>query len=287
MTTKTFLSGTKAENNRTRLIHYLSAIIISNFIIVNSFAFDKEQGLRAVTLEYPPYEYIDQNEPTGAAIEIVKEAVKRTGVHTISFEFHPWNWAVSMTKLGKSDLLFNAGKNKERKRWGHYVDSTLILQKYYLFKRKDTHITVNKQFDNVEGQSIAVRLGYLYGDGSFKQAIDNHKFGNIAYTYSTQQSVSLLLKNRVDFFVGDYDPVMHYLEKNDLLSDIDIVKQEDSIDALVVLEWPTYILFSKKNITKTYVDEVNEALEGMKLDGTYHSILEEFSYSDDLNGIND
>ena len=287
MTTKISLNVKTSIRLLARFIFYLAAIVASHLTAINSFAFDKDHGLRAVTLEYPPYEFVDQDEPTGAAIEIVKEAVRRTGVNTISFEFHPWNWAVSMTQSGKSDLLFNAGKNRERARWGHYVDSTLILQKYYLFKNKDSQITVSKQFDNVQESSIAIRLGYLYGNGPFKQAIDDNRFGSVAYTYSTQQSVNLLLKNRVDFFVGDYAPVMHYLEKNGLLSEIDIVKQESSFDNLVVLEWPTYILFSKKNISKAYVEEVKNALNEMKTDGTYQSILDEFSYSGEIESMRD
>ncbi|WP_250655980.1 substrate-binding periplasmic protein [Alkalimarinus coralli] len=256
---------------------FACGVMLGLLTATHSMAFDKEDGLKAVTLEYPPYEFADQGEPSGLAVEIVKEAIKRTGVNTIHFEFHPWNWAVSMTKSGKADMLFNAGRDREREQWGHYVDSVLVLQQYYLFKSKDDTTTINANYSNVHGKSIAVRLGYLYGNGAFKRAL-SRQFKKVVYSYSTEQSVNLLLKRRVDFFVGDYTPVIHYLREKDLLSDIDIVKQSESSSNFNVLTWPTYIIFSKKNVSRGYVDEVHNALEEMKLDGTYNSILETFGY---------
>ena len=67
-----------------------SALVLSSLFTTDSLAFDKVAGIRAVTLEYPPYESLESHEPKGIAVEIIKEAISRTGVNRISFEFHPW-----------------------------------------------------------------------------------------------------------------------------------------------------------------------------------------------------
>ena len=255
---------------------YFLLLVISSVCTEGSFAFDKHRVLEAATLEYPPYQYIENNQAKGIAVEIIKEAIRRTGVNGVNFSFYPWNRAVLMTKTGHSDILFNAGKNKERQQWGEYVESTLIQQKYVLFKIKDSSFSVSPDLNNEQDLIIAIRLGYLYGSGKFRQSIDTGKFKNVIFSKSTEQSVAILLSKKADLFVGDYLPVMHYLKKNGLLDKIDIVSELGTTDILVVLKWPTYILFSKKTISKQYVDEVNTVMEQMKLDGTYQRIYSKY-----------
>jgi polar amino acid transport system substrate-binding protein len=241
---------------------------------INPFS---ERVIDAVTLDYPPYEYLDNGQPAGLAVEIIQEAIKRTGASGVNFSFLPWKRAVKFTQLGRSDLLFNAGKNEERQQWGLYVDSTLINQTYVLFKRKDSNISVNPNFDNVKDHSIAIRAGYLYGSGAFRTAIDNDRFDYVMQSDSTDQSVRQLLEERVDLFVGDYLPVMHYIKENMLTDRIDIVHEPGSDKHMVVLEWPTYLLFSKKRVTEQYVQQVNDAMKEMKADGSYSKIYDKYT----------
>lgn len=155
----------------------------------------------------------------------------------------------------------------------------MILQKYVLFKRKEANIQVNSRFDNVKQKLIAVRLGYLYGSGPFRQALDGDKFKDVFYSNSTKHSIDLLLGGRIDLFVGDYLPVMHFIKEHDLYDKIDIIKEsEQAASNLVVLVWPTYILFSKKTISSEYVEEVNAAMELMKKDGFFERVLERYGY---------
>lgn len=237
------------------------------------------KSLSAATLEYPPYEYTIDGEPRGIAVEIIQEAVKRTGVEHLEFHFFPWKRAVYSVENGHNDILFNAGKNQARQEWGHYVDTTLILQKYVLFKRRNDDITVNSNFDNVENYSIAVRLGYLYGSGKLRQSIDNNNFLRVEQSKSTQQSIDMLLANRVDMLVGDYLPVMHYIKKNNLQNRIDIIKRPDiPTENMVVLTWPTYMLFNKDRVPKRYIRQINLNMEEMKKDGFIDAVFDKYRY---------
>lgn len=241
-----------------------------------SFECDINQALEGATLDYPPYEYLQNGKATGIAVEVIQEASRRAGFRSLTFSFYPWKRAVGMVKSGEKDFLFNAGKNRERQKWGYYSKSILILQKYVLFKRKDDNIAVNNHFNNVADYNIAVRRGYLYGTGPFRYAIDNKKFNHVYFSESTTQSIALLLKNRIDLFIGDYLPVMHYLEQNGLRDKVDIISVMDKKQEMVVLTWATYVLFSKQTNHPDCVVKFDRAMKAMKQDGSYDSILKKY-----------
>lgn len=173
-------------------------------------------------------------------------------------------------------MLFNAGKNQTRQEWGHYVDSPLIVQRYVFFKRKYSDIQINPNFDNAKQIPIAIRTGYLYGTGMFRNALDENRFCFIVESETMKQSIELLLNKRVDIFVGDYLPVMHYIKEKGLEHQVDIVKSAKTKDNQIVLEWPTYIIFSKKKVTKQYLDRINAILDEMKVDGSYYSYFKKY-----------
>ena len=155
----------------------------------------------------------------------------------------------------------------------------LILQKYVLFKRATSTIEVDNTFDNVSDVAIAIRMGYLYGTGPFRQAVDSEKFASVTLSKSTQQSVNMLLGDRIDLFIGDYLPVMHYIKKHHLEDQIDVIKRKEApTENLIVLTWPTYLLFSKKNVDVHFVSEVKETLDQMKDDGFVDEVFQRYMY---------
>ncbi len=232
-------------------------------------------AFNASTLIYPPYQYLENEEPKGIAIDIIQEAMKRAGSYRVNFNFYPWKRAVYLTEHGQSDLLFNAGKNRARQKWGRYVQSVLIEQRYVLFKRKQHVFSISPEYAGSEDKVISVRRGYLYGDGLFRQALDNHRFSAVSYSDSTKQSVDQLLNHRIDMFVGDQLPVLFYIKEQGLEDQIDIVRHGG--EKLEVLYWPTYILFSKERSTPELIDKVNKAMESMKLDGSFDGIIKRYA----------
>jgi polar amino acid transport system substrate-binding protein len=237
--------------------------------------------LRAATLEYPPYQFIVDGKATGFSIDIINEISARLVDTHIEFNFYPWKRAVFSAQSGRSDLLFNAGKNKARQEWGKYTQSVLIEQEYVLFKRRDSNIEIMPDFSGASSYSIAVRAGYLYGSGKFRDALDNNSFLGIEYSESTAQSINMLLGQRVDVFVGDYLPVMHYIKANNLIEKIEIINDPTQVATyLTVLEWPTYLLFNRQNISDSLVSRFDDTLMEMKRDGTYQKLY--LKYRDSL-----
>lgn len=256
-------------------LHHLLSVVFLIGISTFVQAEQRDEGLLASTLHYPPYEYMENGEAKGIAVDLIREALKRVGEEEVTFQFYPWKRAVFLTQHGHSDILFNAGKNKARQEWGLYADSVLIQQSYVLFKRADDEISVSLDFNDGADKSIAVRRGYLYGTGPFRQALDSNKFSAVTLSDSTEQSVSQLLNGRVDLFVGDLLPVLYYLKREGLEKEVDIVTHEGEF--MEVLSWPTYLLFSKQRTSGDFVQRVSNAMDNMKEDGTFQMITERYS----------
>lgn len=229
----------------------------------------------ASTLHYPPYEYLENGVAKGIAVDIIREALKRSGRPEVFFKFYPWKRAVYHTQHGDGDLLFNAGKNQQRQEWGYYVNSVLIQQSYVLFKLRNDHFSVLPDFSNTQDKVISIRQGYLYGSGPFRKALDSGRFLSVALADSTEQSVKQLLNGRVDMFVGDQLPVLYYLKQNGMDRYVDIVLYQG--EKLEVLSWPTYLLFSKSRTTPEFIQKVYIAMEEMKRDGSFQRIIRDYS----------
>lgn len=250
--------------------------LICLILLFTPFYSNATKVIKAVTLNYPPYEYLENNKPTGLAIDIIKEVVSRMGDSKVEFSFFPWGRSVLETKIGNQDILFNAGVSEERKRWGAYVETVLIEQQYMFFALKGSKFTVSDSLDNVSNLRLGTRMHYLYGDGVLKTALDKKHFKQVSAVNSIEQNVKMLLKDRVDLFVGDYLPVMYYLEKNCLLDRVRIIKKQETKSNLVVLHWNTHLLVSKKSPMFKEVGTINKVLLDMKKDGTFFKISQPY-----------
>lgn len=263
---KQFLSAKK--------LIYLCVILMSAFLGI-SFSLLAEQPdkhIKATTLLYPPYEYLEDGQPTGIAIDIINEAFNRMGDYRVQFSFFPWGRSVHETKVGRQDMLFNAGVNQERKEWGSYVKTTLVEQRYVLFALADSQFSVNSNIDNVEELVFGTKLHYIYGTGVLRNALDNQHFKRVVKVRSISQNVQMLLKGRIDLFVGDYLPVMYHLTKNCLIDSVRVVKETNTNNELVVLNWPTYLLISKKSSFFPQLNRLNNVMAEMKDLGVFEEL---------------
>ncbi|WP_414689262.1 MULTISPECIES: transporter substrate-binding domain-containing protein [unclassified Neptuniibacter] len=57
-------------------------------------------------MNYPPYQYIENERLKGIAADMIKEALTRTGPYQVDFKFYPWKRAVHLTEHSQSDLNF-------------------------------------------------------------------------------------------------------------------------------------------------------------------------------------
>ncbi|MFN2362025.1 MAG: substrate-binding periplasmic protein [Marinobacter sp.] len=232
-----------------------------------------DQPLQMRTLENPPLAYTDEGgEITGILVEGIREAVRRTG-HEVEFRINPWKRVLKEVAAGNADAAFNAGKTEERQAWGAYHDSLLIDETYVFFARKP--MALSRDLEEASELRVGIQLGYYYGE-RFDRLLQDPPFQSLEEAQTIPRSLRLLGANRTDVFIGDLLPTMYYLKELGLEDDIHIVREKESGLPLVVSTSPTYVAFSRRRIDPAYIQVFDEALESMKTDATFDTILESY-----------
>lgn len=225
------------------------------------------------TLDNPPLEMANNGNMQGALTEIVKEAVELTG-KSVEFKFEPWARAQYNTEHGNVDACFNAGQNATREKWALFHKEVLFEETYVIFLRKDSTFNISEDFKNVDNLKVGVQRGYTYG-GEFQKALDEKRFKQITEAETIEQNLKKLMAGRIDLFIGDKIPSQYFITKENVGDQIKLFKSSTGADFIVSL-WPTYVAFSKKTISSSFIDEFDVALKKLKSSGRYDEIINKY-----------
>ncbi|WP_404365292.1 substrate-binding periplasmic protein [Marinobacter sp.] len=244
--------------------------IVALIIVLAVPALSGAQTLKVRTLENPPLEYTENGEITGVAVDLTREAIRRTG-HDAEFRILPWKRVLYEVARGEADIAINAGRSEEREAWALYPEESLIDETYVFFSSRP--MVLPADLSGVEDLSLGNQLGYFYGE-RFHNKITNERFRSIETMHTIQKSLQKLLAGRIDLFLGDLLPTRYYLKQMGLGDRVHVVREEGTDRPLVVSVSPTYAAFSRQTVSPEYVKQFSTALQAMKADGTYDSILD-------------
>ena len=240
----------------------LIAFILSVF---SSISYAKT--LRLVTLEYPPYEYTENGQLKGIAVEVIKRTFKEMN-QPITIEVLPWARAMRYIKDGSRDAVFTAFKNPERVRFADFSKQVLMQQAVSLFVRRDSDIEYDGDLRKLNHLSLGVVRKISYGL-KLDTAIKKQFFRRVEEANEGTQNFGLLLNKRVDMVASTKYGGYHILKK--LKRATDVKELPVSIQDL-----PSFIAFSKvRNLTKTR-DEFDSALAKLKASGEYQKIIDDY-----------
>ncbi|KZN53241.1 substrate-binding periplasmic protein [Pseudoalteromonas luteoviolacea] len=231
-------------------------------IIVSEFADAKT--LRIVTLEYPPYQYLENNTPKGVGVEIVTEVFKRLN-QPITIQFLPWGRAIRELQSGHADGIFTIYFSKTRERTMLYSEEVLIMQSVSIFTKKDTDIKLNGNIRELSEMRVGLVRNVSYGR-QIDAAIKSGVIDQIVETNSGTQSFKLLLADRVDVVISNKLGGMDILRRLGIQSTV-------VPTPLYELPIPSYFAFAKNTKGKKLKIKFDKALQAMKADGTYDAII--------------
>jgi len=223
--------------------------------------------LNLVTFEYPPYEYTQNAELKGMAVDIVKLVFKEME-QPITIEVLPWARAISYIKEGKRDAIFTAFKNPQREKFADY-STVLIPQVVSLFVRKDFSLEYNGDLNKISDVRIGVVRKVSYGK-LFDKAVSDKLLKKIEPVNDGTQNFRRLLSGRIDVVVSNTDGAFFIL--NQLNQAHNISELSPKLQAV-----PSYMAFSKKRNLLEIRDKFDFILNKLKKDGTYRKIIESYS----------
>lgn len=233
--------------------------------VIQVYSFSNE--LKLVTLQYPPYEYEENNEIKGVAVEIVKEVFRRMG-QPVNIKLLPWVRAVAMVENGLADGFFTVYKTPEREVFAHYSKEVLIMQVISFFVKEDSLITFNGDLKKLRKYKIGVVRGVSYGE-KFDNAVKDKILTDIEDVTIGEQNFYKLISSRIDIIVSNKFGAIHIIDRLNMRGEI---KELDPIVQTV----PSYIAFSRKKGLVSLRDKFDKTLRDMKNDGTYDEIIYNF-----------
>lgn len=234
-------------------------------------------SLIASTTLVPPYVYRENGKLKGLAVDIVREVEKRAQLPPIDIRIQPWKRALRWAEDGTSDFVFMSGVDKERERWGDYMSLPIVVERYRLYRLKSRLVDLSSDYRQADRYRIGTERGCLYGHGILRQAIDQ-RFSSNTISNDTESSLKMLLQGRVDVIAGDAVRVAWALKKLGVTDKVTVVEFTDQ-ESTTVLEWPTYIVFSKKSKHRELKKKVEDAMRGFYASDEYQSLLKKYDAS--------
>lgn len=120
-------------------------------------------SFRLVTFEYPPYEYTENGEVKGMAVDIVREAFKLMN-HEAVIEILPWPRCQVLFERGEVDGIFTFFQNDDRQAFTLYSKEVVVTQTIALWVLKNTKIEFNGDLTQVQPYQFGIASKTSYGE---------------------------------------------------------------------------------------------------------------------------
>ena len=257
--------STASERFNMKKIRLTLLVAIAMWIATGvSFA----DELRVATFNYPPFQYEEQGEVKGIAVDIVRELFKRLN-QPIKIDFYPFPRAVKNLRTGESDVVFTFYHKKERESFADYSKEALVEQTISLFVHEDSYIFFDGDLSKLNQYKFGL-VRFSYGS-VFDAAVDKKLIKHIEYVSLMDLNMKKFLRRRFDILPSDRWVAYYYHSK---------VKNKENKSVKLkeltppIQSFPAYMGFSKANNLSGLRDKADIILKEMKRDGSYQRIID-------------
>lgn len=223
--------------------------------------------LKIAILDFPPYEFQENNKIDGITVRIVREVFKRMN-QPISMSKLPWSRALLYLQRGEIDGMFEILKKPEREEFADYSKVVLMDETASLFVLDDSFIVFDGDLNKLQNYTFGVRQDFSYG-AEFDRAVEDKVISKMVKKVYPEDLLRLLNFGRIDILIGDKYGIPYTYNK------ISTVKNYKKIKRLSpdVQYTPSYMAFSRKCNLTNIRDSFDEVLSEIKRDGTYDKII--------------
>ena len=226
------------------------------------------QLIELVTDDYPPFQYSENGNPTGLAVEITQTVFQRMG-YSVAISIFPWARALDMVKKGEADGIFLIYKNPERAQlWLDYPSEPVLIDIQSLDTLTDSAINYQGDLTTLSQYNIGTIRDYDYG-ADFMAAIKNRTL-HVEPASTNMNNLDKLLGGHIDIIADSWYVTRYNAKRHDANAKIKTLQP-------FIRQIPSYLAFSKKrNFDKDFIDRYSQILLEMKKDGSYDAIIQKY-----------
>ncbi len=152
-------------------------------------------SIKIVTSDYPPFNYLEDNKPTGLCTRIVQAILKDMKINVPIITL-PWARAYKMAVKHENTLIYTIARTKEREHLFHWV-GVLVTGNSYLFSMKNRHI----RFRSLD-QAHPYRIGATLSDIR-AEFLKSKGILNLDLVVNARMNALKLLNQRIDLWAED------------------------------------------------------------------------------------
>ena len=242
---------------KTRGRSIITALVICMLIAVNNAS---AADFKIMTEEFPPFNYTENGKLTGLSTDVMMEIGKRIN-HPTDFELLPWARAYGLIQKKDGLILFSMTRTEARENLFKWV-GPVASNKWVFFAKKGSGITVSSLDDAKKVKKIGA-----YKDDAAESFLKAEGFTNLDSVLKDSQNVPKLMAGRINLWIVGELQGIHKAKVQGANEDLEKVMD--------VKDTQLYIAFSK-NTSDEDIVKWQKALDDMKADGSYDTILKKY-----------
>lgn len=214
----------------------------------------------ATNAEFPPYEYMENNEVVGIDVDIAQAICNKLGM-TLAIDNIAFDSIIPAVQSGKADVgIAGMTVTEDRLQSIDFTDPYTTATQVIIVNSEGSTVA---SVDDLSGKTIGVQLGTtgdIYASDVEGATVEQYQKG--------ADAVQALKQNKIDCVIIDSEPAKAFVAANEGLTILPDPFEEEEYA----------ICISKDN--SELKDKINSALAELKADGTIDSIVEKYIGSD-------
>ncbi len=247
-------------------MQFIKIIVLAAFLSVFVSKTNAEmKSIDIVCDEWPPYQTVEKNQVSGFSTKVVKTVLERMNVKINSLKVYPWKRAITMIENGDADALFSANHTKDRTKFAFYPDEKIITSPWVMWVREEDNLKF-ESFDDLLGKKVGLVRGYSYTTDLWNFVKKHNIYEEVV---TDEQNFRKLNGGRVDFISAELGNGLYLVKYLGIDKIIPLKKNPIKLEGL-------YIIFNKKNVPKSFVDNFSDELKKLKQEPLYNLLYEEY-----------
>lgn len=251
-----------------RKIAAIAAIFSLSFISLWLPRAHAVEPLQLVTIDLPPFSYLQNGIPRGIAVDVVKEAFDRLDV-PISISFVPLTRAQTKMSTGAADAVFPLAYKQDRLGYLEYSHENLVEDSISLFVRRESPIHFDGDLSKLSAYTLGIERGAMYGQ-VFNTALLNGVLQKPDEASSQAQNLAKLMGRRFDIAVGPRLVILYYAKIGGY--SLAVRELKPPVEPGLV----AYLAFARQKNHGTLIRRYDKVMAEMRRDGTYDRILRNY-----------
>ena len=238
-----------------RLCSFLAMFVLWAVFVIGEAAAAGPR-LQVLTEEWPPVSYTLEGRPTGMAVEIVSEVLRRAG-RDEAIEFVPWSRGYKLVTEVPNVILFPMARSPERERLVTMI-GPLLEVRTELYQRRGDHW--NSRLQEAKASAIVGSYRASHAEASARR----EGFRNLSLAASPDRSARMLLSGRVDLWADSHISAAAALRSAG--GDVSVVER------VAILDVNPLMIAVSPGTSSAIIKAFEDALREMKGDGTFQRI---------------